>query len=89
MTFWTYTLTSGVLTLSTQDGAMMLSVQTDSATNGECSIQGGIAFKGVASTPVDLSGGEGVTITSPSPSTPLNAITITWVAGNVDIIIGF
>jgi hypothetical protein len=29
-----------------------------------------------------------LTISSPTPSSPLNGITVTWVSGTIDIIIG-
>jgi len=88
MTFWTYTLTSGSLSIVAADGASFISIATDS-TAGECTVLGGTTFKGLASTPVSLSTGEGVNFASPNPQFSLDGITITWVAGSVDIVVGF
>jgi hypothetical protein len=88
MRFWTYTLTSGSLDINILDGAMFLSVQND-IVSGESMVQGNIPFKGLLATPVTLLVGQGINISALSPASPLDGITITWVAGNVDIIIGF
>lgn len=88
MTFWTYTLTSGSLVLTTANAASFISVQTDPST-GYCTILGGIPFNQIQPTPVTLSLGQGVNFSSASPSSPLSGITVTWVAGSIDIIIGF
>jgi hypothetical protein len=88
MTFFTYTLTSGSLVLNANDYAFFVSIQTD-AVSGSCTILGGSPFKGLSSNAVSLSVGQGVNFSSTSPSSPLSGITITWVAGTIDIIIGF
>jgi hypothetical protein len=88
MTFFTYTLTSGSLELNSSDGASFISIQTDPA-NGVCNVLGGIPFKGMQPNAVPLSLGQGLNFSASSPSSPLNAITITWVAGTIDVIIGF
>jgi hypothetical protein len=88
MTFFTYTLTSGSLVLNAEDYAFFVSIQTDS-TAGSCTILGGSPFKGIQPNAVPLSLGEGVNFSSSSPSSPLSGITITWVAGTIDIVVGF
>ena len=88
MRFWTYTLTSGSLTISATDGAMFVSIQCDNST-GACTVQGNIPFKGVNPTAVPLGAGQGVNISALSPASPLDGITITWSAGNIDILVGF
>lgn len=88
MRFWTYTLTSGSLTLNNADGALFISILTDAAT-GNCTVLGGIPFKGINSSPVTLANGEGLNFAALSPSFPLEGITITHVAGSIDIIVGF
>jgi len=87
MKFWTYTLSSGSLNLNAVDGASFVSIQCDS-TSGSCSVLGGIPFKGVNATAVVLTAGQGVNIQSATPFSPLDGITITWIAGSVDILIG-
>jgi len=88
MKFWTYTLTSGSLTLNAQDGAFFVSILTESASSA-CTVLGGIPFKQLNPTAVTLENGEGVNFSALSPSSPLDGITITWISGSVDIIIGF
>lgn len=88
MRFWTQTITSGSLTIDFNDGAMFISIITDS-TSGICQVDGNIPFKGLNSQPVTLSAGEGINISALSPASPLDGITITHVAGNVDLLVGF
>ena len=88
MRFWTYTLTSGSLQISQTDYAMFLSIQCDSTT-GSCSILGNIPFKGLSPNAVTLTAGQGVNLSTLSPTSPLDGITITWIAGSVDILVGF
>ena len=88
MRFFTTTLTSGSLTIGSVDGAMFVSIQNDSTT-GSCTVAGNIPFKGVNPSAVTLTAGQGVNISALSPASPLDGITITWVAGNVDVLVGF
>lgn len=88
MRFWTYTLTSGSLTLNSADGALFISILSDAAT-GNCTVLGGIPFKNINSAPVTVANGEGLNFSAISPSFPLDGITITHVAGSIDIIVGF
>jgi hypothetical protein len=88
MKFWTYTLNTGSVTIEANDSAMFVSVQCD-AVSGSCSILGGIPFKGVSPNSVTLSAGQGVNISALSPASTLDGLTITWIAGNVDLLIGF
>ena len=88
MTFFTYTLSSGSLVIDANDYAFFVSIQTDPA-SGNVTVLGGIPFKGIPSSAVTLSLGQGVNFAASSPASPLSGITITWVAGTIDIIIGF
>ncbi len=88
MNFFTYTLTTGSLSINASDGAMFVSVQCD-ATTGACNVQGSIPFKGLSPNAVSLSAGQGVNISALSPASPLDGITITQTAGTIDILIGF
>jgi hypothetical protein len=88
MRFWTYTLTTGNVTISTLDGAMFVSVQCDPV-SGSCSVLGNIPFKNTNPNAVTLTAGQGVNISALSPASPLDGITITHIAGNVDILVGF
>lgn len=88
MRFWTYTLTSGSISINDFDGAMFVSVQCD-VTSASCQVVGSIPFKGILPTAVTLTAGQGINISALSPASPLDGITITWVSGNIDILIGF
>jgi hypothetical protein len=87
MIFHTTTL-SGTLTINAIDGASFVSVACSSA-DGICTVLGNIPFKGVNSTAITLSQGQGINLSAQSPSSPLDGVTITLVAGNVDILVGF
>jgi hypothetical protein len=54
-----------------------------------CTVNGNIPFKGLPSQAVTLGSGEGINISALSPASPLDGITITHVAGNVDLLVGF
>lgn len=87
MRFWTYTLTSGSIQINATDGAMFLSLQADAI--GGCTVQGNIPFKGIPAAAVTVATGNGMNISALSPQSPIDGITITWVSGNVDVLIGF
>lgn len=88
MRFWTFTLTTGSVTIDSIDSVMFISVQCD-AVSGSCSVLGANPFKGVAPNAVTLSAGQGVNVSALSPASTLDGLTITHIAGNVDILIGF
>jgi hypothetical protein len=88
MTFWTYTLSSGSLTIDASDYAYFVSLQADS-TSGACTVLGGIKFKGISPSIVNITAGQGLNLSALSTSSPLSGITITWVAGTIDIVVGF
>ena len=88
MRFWTYTLTTGTVTINTNDSVMFLSVQCD-AVSGSCSVLGAIPFKGVAPNAVTLTAGGGINVSAISPASPIDGIVITHIAGNVDLLIGY
>ena len=88
MRFFTKTLTSGSLEIAITDGAMFVSIQCDS-TSGSATILGNIPFKGQSPTAVTLTSGQGVNLSATSPTSPLDGLTITWVSGSIDILVGF
>ena len=88
MRFFTTTLTSGTLVISASDGANFLSVQADSSA-GQFTVQGGIPFQGIVPSAVLRTPSQGVNFSSQSPASPLDGITIEWVAGSIDVIVGF
>jgi len=86
MRYFTYTLTSGSLTISTADYVQFISIICGSA--GSVEVLGDLTFQGLSPNAVVLSAGEGINLSTSLSSSPLNGITITWLAGSVDIIIG-
>jgi hypothetical protein len=88
MTFFTTTLTSGSLTINKEDGVSLISIVTDS-TSGSCTVLGGGTFQGMSSTPTPLSMGQGANFVSTNPQYSLSQLTITWIAGSIEIIIGY
>jgi hypothetical protein len=71
---WTYTLTDDSLTVVSANNAQRLSVI---CRLGTISVQGSGTFQGIASDPVSLSEGQGVTITASVTSNPIDGVTIT------------
>jgi len=88
MQIYTTTLTAGVLQLDRVDGAMVISVQP-AITGGQALFTGNLPFKGVQPTAVTLTSGQVLNYEAASANSPLDGITITWVSGNVDVIVGF
>ena len=87
MKFHTRTLTAGSLTINAIDGAMSVSVQANDSSSA--TIAGNLTFQGVNSSAITIENGEALTITAPSPASPLDGLTINWGGGTVDVIIGF
>lgn len=87
MKFHTRTLSAGSLSINAIDGVMSLSVQANDTSSAN--ILGNFPFQQVNSTAITIENGEAVTITAPSPSSPLDGITITWLSGTVDVLLGF
>jgi hypothetical protein len=87
MRFFTYTLSSGSLSFAQTDGAMFLSIQANASSS--CTVLGNIPFKGIAPTAVTINENSGLNLASTSSNSPLDGITITWVSGTIDVLIGF
>jgi hypothetical protein len=87
MKFFTTTLTTGTFVVAASQGASLLSVQPQDSSS--CTILGGIAFNGIQPSAISVSNNNALTLTSSSPSSPLDGITITWTAGTIDIIVGY
>jgi hypothetical protein len=84
---FTTTLTSGTLVLNKEDGAQSVSIEAAGA--AQCLFTGNLPFKQVNPTPVTITNGGVLNYAASSSSSPLDGITITWVSGSIDIIIGF
>jgi hypothetical protein len=87
MKFFTTSLTSGTFAVAADQGASLLSIQPQDASS--CTIIGGIPFNGLQPSAITLSNNNALTLTSASPNSPLDGITITWVSGTVDILVGY
>ena len=85
MRLFTYTLSSGSVTINSSDGVTMITVQ--SAINGSATITGNVGFNGLSPSSVTIASGQSFTITTPTYS-PLDGVTIAWVSGSADIVIG-
>ena len=85
MRLFTYTLSSGSVTINASDGVTMLTVQ--SATNGSATITGNVGFQNLSFSSITIASGQSFTITTPTNS-PLDGVTIAWVSGSADIVIG-
>lgn len=86
MRVWTKSMTGGSIVISASQQVLQLSIQANAASG--CTIQGNITFNGQASDPITLENGESLTLTT-TPNTPIDGLTITWVAGTVDVLIAF
>ena len=71
---WTYTLTNDSLSIAAADNAVRLSVVSRL---GTITVAGSGSFQGIASDPVSLNEGQGVTITATTVSNPIDGVTIT------------
>jgi hypothetical protein len=87
MKFFTTSLTSGTFLVEAAQGASLLSVQPRDTSS--CTILGGIPFNGLQPSAITISNSNALTLTSSSPSSPLDGITVAWVSGTVDIIVGY
>ena len=87
MTIYTQALTSGTFVVSAAQGASMISIQPQDSSS--CTFLGSGTFNGLQSSALTISNNNTLTISSSSPTSPLSGITITWVSGTIDIIVGF
>ena len=87
MKFFTTSLTSGTFLVSADQGASLLSIQPQDSSS--CTVLGGIAFNGLEPSAISISNNNALTLTSASPTSPLDGITVTWTAGTIDIIVGY
>lgn len=87
MNTFTQQITSAeTIVLNPQDGVVSISVQA-APSGGVFNFLGTYKFQGLTPSNLVLSNGEGVTITSPSTSSPLSGIIVEWVSGTVHLVI--
>lgn len=80
----TQTVTGSSVTITALDNVVRMSAICAS---GTVTINGNRTFQGTPSSPVDFTVGEGVTITSPSVTNPIDGVTIDATGGSVDLIL--
>lgn len=87
MQFYTKTLNNGeTLTIARADGAQMVSVEPNSSSSA--TFLGNLPFQGNAPSAITLDANQILTISSSTPTSPLDGITITCTSGTVDIVVG-
>lgn len=86
MRIYTKTLSSGTLSVATADGVTQISIQANNSSSA--TIIGNFPFQGVAATNITLNDGQSITLVT-APNSPLDGMTVTWVSGTIDILIGF
>lgn len=86
MRIYTKTLSSGTLTIVAADGVTQISIQANASSSA--TVIGNFPFQGAASTNITLNDGQSLTLVTPSNS-PLDGMTVTWIGGTIDVLIGF
>lgn len=86
MQVFTYTLSSGSISIGASDGVTQISVQANSG--GSCTITGSFQFQNFPSNAITINDGQSLTLTANTYS-PLDGVTIAHVSGTCDIVIGF
>lgn len=76
------------ITINEEDGVQSISVMAD-PTGGQFSILGNIPFKGIVPQQITLSDSTGVTLVANNPQNVVSGLTITWVSGIVQVVIGW
>lgn len=85
MRLFTFTMSSGGMVISKDDGVTQITIQANASSS--CSILGNIPFAGVSPNALTISDGQALTIEAPTQS-PLDGVTITHISGSIDIVIG-
>lgn len=87
MQFYTTTLNNGEsLTIARADGAQMITVEPNSSSSA--TFLGNLPFKGNSPSAITLDANQILTISSSTPTSPLDGITVTCTGGTVDIVVG-
>ena len=86
MIFFTNTIISGSLTINRADGVSEISITPQTASS--CTVVGTMTFQGIDSAPITVSG-ETFVVSASSPQSTIDGLTITWVSGGIDVLMGF
>ena len=82
--FFTTSLTGSTLTIDAADQVMKVSIE---ANGGTVTVLGNVTFKGVASSPLTLTVGGGITLIANSNNQPISGITINANSGSADVLL--
>lgn len=87
MQFYTTTLNNGEsLTIARADGAQMITVEPNSSSSA--TFLGNLPFKGNSPSAITLDANQILTISSSTPTSPLDGIIVTCTSGTVDVVVG-
>jgi len=87
MNTFTQQITSAqTIVLNPSDGVVSISVQAAPG-GGVFNFLGTYQFQGLTPSNLVLTDGQGVTLTSPSTSSPLSGIIVEWVSGTIEVVI--
>ena len=82
----TQTRSSGILTISSSDNVVRVSVICRS---GTVTASGSSSFQGTPSSAVEFAVGEGITLTAPSINQPIDGFTISAASGAAELVISY
>lgn len=82
----TETLNSGSITISASDNVLRVSLVCK---GGTVYASGSSSFQGTPSSPVSFTIGEGITLTAPNASQPIDGFTIDCSTGQAEIVISY
>jgi hypothetical protein len=74
------------LVITRADGAQMISIEPNAGSSA--TFLGSLPFQGQNPSPIVLDANQILTISSTSPTSPLDGVTITCTSGTVDIVVG-
>ncbi len=86
MRIYTKTLSSGTLVLVQSDACTQISVQANSSSS--CTVLGDFPFQGALGNAITINDGQSFTLMSQNGQA-IYGITITWVSGTIDVLVGF
>lgn len=86
MIFHTTTLTAGSMVIQSGDGALKISIEPNDGSS--CTVLGSLPFQGQSPNAIVLNANQSLTLSAMSTASPIDGLTITWVSGTIDIVVG-
>lgn len=88
MQYHTTTISAGSsITINPEDGVLQVSIAPNASSGA--TVIGNLPFQGNSSSALPINEGESLTLSAMQLSSPIGDVTISAVAGTVDIILGF